>query len=195
MSKKKKAILIIAVFATIIVAFCGGQAFSKYVTKLKGEGVAEIATWDFKVNGQTKQVQTINLNSTYDNQTLEGNKIAPGTSGSFNIIVDASDTKVGINYKIEFLNEINKPTNLKFIYDNVKYNSVTDLEDRLSGSIYANEENKEKILNIKWIWDYETGNNEEEISNNDIIDTKDAINMKNYTFDINISGSQIIPQK
>ena len=28
--------------------------------------------------------------------------------------------------------------------------------------------NKEKILNIKWIWDYETGNNEEEILNNDI---------------------------
>ena len=63
----------------------------------------------------------------------------------------------------------------------------------LSGIINANDENKEKILDIKWKWDYETGRDEAEIFNNDKIDTEDGINIKNYTFDVIVSGSQVEP--
>lgn len=88
MSKKKKVILSIAILSCIILAFIGGQSYSKYVSEVKGEGMAEVATWSFQVNGQKEQVQTIELGSTCNNETLVNNKIAPGTSGSFNIIVD-----------------------------------------------------------------------------------------------------------
>lgn len=83
MSKKKKAILIIAILSCIILSFIGGQSYSKFVGEVRGDGMAEVATWSFKVNGKKEEVQTIQLGSTCDNETLINHKIAPGTKGSF----------------------------------------------------------------------------------------------------------------
>lgn len=194
MSKKKKIILIVAILSCIILSFIGGQSYSKYVSEVRGDGIAEVATWSFKVNGQKEQVQTIQLGSTCNNETLLNNKIAPGTSGSFNIIVDGTGSDVGINYSIEFTNESTKPTNLKFVYDNQEYYSIHELQTNLSGTIHANDEDKTKTLSIDWKWDYETGNNESEIANNDKIDTQNAQDIANYTFNVIVSGTQVVPQ-
>lgn len=194
MSKKKKAIVIVSILCAIGLAFIGGQTFAKYVTEVRGEGVAEIATWSFKVNGGSEQVQTINLASTYDNETLVGNKIAPGTSGSFKIIVDGTGSDVGIDYKIKFSGESTKPTNLKFIYDGTEYNTISELENILSGTINANDENKEKTFEIGWKWDYETGSDSTEIANNDAVDTQNAKDIAQYTFNVTVSGTQVVPQ-
>lgn len=194
MSKKKKIILVVAILSCITLSFIGGQSYSKYVAEVRGDGMAEVATWSFKVNGQKEQVQTIQLGSTCNNETLVNHKIAPGTNGSFNIIVDGTGSEVGIDYKIKFTNESVKPTNLKFIYDNQEYNSISELETDLSGTIYANDENKTKTLTIDWQWAYETGNNESEIANNDKIDTKNAQEIANYTFNVIVSGTQVVPQ-
>lgn len=194
MTKSKKIILAIAVLLCILLAFIGGQAYAKYITEIKGNGIAEVATWSFKVNDQKEHIQEIKLASTYNNETLVNNKIAPGTSGNFNIIVDATGSEVGIRYNIVFSDEANKPTNLKFIYEDQEYDSIQDLENNLSGVINANEENKTKTLNIGWKWDYETGQEEEEIAANDLIDTKDAEKLQNYTFKVSVTGTQVEPQ-
>lgn len=193
MSKKKKTALAIVILSSMLMAFLGGQAYAKYITEVKGEGIAEVATWSFKVNGQKEQVQSINLVSTCDEKTLVNNKIAPGTSGSFNIIVDGTGSDVGINYNIIFKDEVNKPANLKFIYDNVEYNSIQEIENNLSGTINANDVNKVRTLNIKWEWKYETGSNETEVANNDLIDTKNAEEIRNYSFNISVTGTQVEP--
>lgn len=195
MTKSKKIILAIAVLLCILLAFIGGQAYAKYITEIKGNGIAEVATWSFKVNDQKEHIQEIKLASTYNNETLVNNKIAPGTSGNFNIIVDATGSEVGIKYNIVFSDEANKPTNLKFIYEDQEYDSIQDLENNLSGVINANEENKTKTLNIGWKWDYETGQEEEEIAANDLIDTKDAEKLQNYTFKVSVTGTQVEPQE
>lgn len=195
MSKKKKVILIIVILSSIILSFIGGQSYSKYVTEVRGEGMAQVATWNFKVNGQKEQVQEIQLASTCNNKTLVHNKIAPGTSGSFNIIIDGSGSNVGISYNIAFTNESTKPTNLKFIYDKQEYSSITELGTILSGTIDANEENKIKILTINWKWPFETGSNESEIAKNDKMDTQDPQNIAIYTFSVIVSGTQIVPQE
>lgn len=193
MSKKKKTLIVIGVLLVILLSFVGGRVYSKYVARVKGEGIAQVATWNFKVNGQEEQVQTINLQSVYNNATLVENKIAPGTSGNFDIVVDATGSDVGINYTIDFRNEQNKPTNLKFIYNNTEYNSITQLTEVLSGTINGDEENKKKTFPIQWKWQYETGTTNEEILANDIIDTQDAKNISNYTFDVIVSGTQVSP--
>lgn len=61
----------------------------------------------------------------------------------------------------------------------------------MSGIIYAN--NTEKVVNLKieWKWDYESGSTIEEITNNYILDTKDAQTIQDYKFVINVSGEQI----
>lgn len=194
MTKKKKIIAILAILAIILLAFVGGQAYAKYITEVKGEGMAEVATWSFKVNGQKEQVQSIDLASTCDNATLVNHKIAPGTSGSFNIMVDGTGSDVGIQYNISFSNESSKPTNLKFEYENVEYNSIQELQNNLTGVINANDEDKTRTLNVKWKWAYETGNNETEIASNDLVDTQDAQNIQNYTFNVSVTGTQVEPQ-
>ena len=195
MTSKKKALIVLVVVLVALIAFIGGQAYAKYVSEVRGNGIAEVATWSFKVNGQNEQVEEINLASTCNNETLVNNKIAPGTTGSFNIIVDATDSDVGINYNITFIEEENKPENLKFFYNGQEYNSIKDIEEDLSGTIDANDENgKSRTLNIKWEWLYETGDTEEEIEANDLIDTKDGTNIENYTFDVIVTGTQVEPQ-
>ena len=191
---KKKVIIIIAILAAIILSFIGGQTYSKYVTEVRGDGTAQIATWDFKVNGQKEEIQTISLGSTYDSSTLVNGKIAPGTEGNFQIKVDATGSDVGIDYKIKFSDETNKPANLKFYYQEVEYNSVLELGENLSGTINADDENKSKTFDIKWKWNYETGSNPTEVASNDKIDTQNAQEITNYEFDVIVSGTQVVPQ-
>ena len=194
MTRKKKVLIMLSILAIVLLAFIGGQAYAKYVSQVRGEGVAEVATWSFKVNGQSEQVEEINLASTCNNETLVNNKIAPGTSGSFNIIVDATGSDVGINYNIAFTEEENKPQNLKFEYNDTEYNSIKELEEDLSGTINANDEEKTRTLNVKWKWDYETGSSPEEIESNDLVDTQDGQSIKNYTFNVVVTGTQVEPK-
>lgn len=194
MSKKKKAVIALCILVVMLVAFIGGQAYAKYISQVRGNGIAEIATWSFKVNGEKEQVQEIRLASTCNNQTLVNNKIAPGTSGSFNIKIDATGSDVGINYNITFAQEENKPQNLKFVYGGIEYSSIKELEGKLSGMIEANERDKTRTINVRWQWDYETGRDLSQINENDIVDTKDATNVANYTFQVIVTGTQIQPQ-
>lgn len=194
MKKNKKIVLItIVAIIAIIMSFIGGQVYAKYMSKITGSGTADIASWSFKVNEKDEKMQTISLNSTINNNTLVNNKIAPGTEGNFQIKIDATGAEVGIDYKIIFENEKNKPTNLIFEYENQKYNSIAELQKDLIGTINADEKEKIKTLNINWKWPYETGKNQNEINQNDVIDTNEAKNIGNYTFDVIITGTQVMP--
>lgn len=193
LKKSKKIVFIVVAIMAILMSFVGGQVYAKYMSKITGNGTADIASWSFKVNEKDEKMQTISLKSTINNSTLVNNKIAPGTKGDFQIKIDASGAEVGIDYKILFENEKNKPTNLIFEYENKKYNSITELQSVLVGTINANEQEKVKILNIHWEWPYETGKLETEIAKNDEIDTREAKNISNYTFDVIITGTQVVP--
>ena len=194
MSKKRNILIVGLILLAIILSFLGGKTFSKYVSQIQGAGTAEIANWVFKVNGKEDVVQNVNLLSTYHNETLINNKVAPGTSGSFNIVVDATGSEVGVDYAIEFLNESQKPQNLIFTYEDKPYTTIQDLEKDLSGTINANDENKIRTITINWEWQYETGENANEINQNDIIDTNNAKQLENYTFDIHVKGTQVMPE-
>lgn len=197
MNKSKKIVLIIIALIAIVLSFIGGQAYAKYISKITGKGGADIASWSFKVNDNNEKMQTISLKSTINNSTLINNKIAPGTEGKFQIKLDAKDSEVGINYVIKFENETEKPRNLKFIYNSNTYNNLSDLQKDLTGSFNANgkDEEKIKILEIMWKWEFETGTTEQEIKSNDEIDTSNAEKIRDYTFDIVVSGTQIEPQQ
>lgn len=195
MTNKKKILVMLAIISAITISFIGGHSYAKYVSEIKGRGVAEIAKWSFRVNGREEQIQTIQLVDTCENKTLINNKIAPGTSGSFNIVIDATGSDVGVNYSVKIANEQNKPNNLKFIYENVEYATITELAKAITGVINANDQIKEKTFKIDWKWNYETGNNDTEIARNDATDTNDSKLIENYTFDVIISGVQVMPQK
>lgn len=191
LEKRKKYLRIVIVVVIGILSFVSGQAFNRYNTSIKGEGMVQIATWSFKINGKKEQVQSIDLASTINNKTILDSRIAPGTSGSFDIIIDATETQVGIKYNIKSIEETTKPHNLKFIYEDKEYDSLQKLQEKLSGTINANDENKVRTLEIQWKWNYQTGSTKEEINRNDLLDTQDAQNIQSYKFTICVSGEQI----
>ena len=188
MSFKKKILIIALILVDITICFLGGQTYSKYKAEVKGENQngAEIAGWNFNVNGTSRELKSINLMQTCKQETLTNGKIAPGTSGYFDIIIDATGTEVGIEYQVIFENEQSKPTNLTFTYENAKYNSLKELEKVLKGNINANDSEKTKVITVDWQWNYESGNSQ--------IDTQEGLTLSNYTFDIIVTGIQVVPE-
>lgn len=194
MGKLNKKILIGIVLIGIIASIFLGITFSKYTTTVTGNGETEVAKWSFKVNDSTEEFATIKLADTYDKTTLLNGKIAPGTSGSFDLVIDATDAEVGVEYEVKFLNETNKPTNLKFQYDGKTLNNIEDFEEYFKGIINADDTNKVKTLTVSWEWMYETGA-ENEIIANDKIDTAEGLSALDYSFDIIVTGTQVVPTK
>ena len=62
-----------------------------------------------------------------------------------------------------------------------------------AGVINANAENKVTTMTVNWEWEYETGSDEDEILTNDKIDTQNAQDITNYTFDVVVTGTQVMP--
>lgn len=114
--------------------------------------------------------------STLNFETLSNEKIAPGTNGKIEIVLNSS---IDTNYQITFDSKNIKPKNLKFNIKNdfTKYDTLEELENRLRGRL---NRNKNKIICIEWSWDYEI----DEYS--DYQDTLDGMNIQEYNFDINI---------
>ena len=197
MSKKKKIIIVLAILLTIAVSFFGGQTFSKYTTEIQGSGNAEVAAWSFRVYGDNEQTQNVKLSSTVNDGTLVGNKIAPGTKGSFVIKIDGRGSDVGIKYNLKLQNETQKPSNLLYTYAGMSYDNLTDLLQAAGGTIDANAEEAKKVKEIvvKWVWPYETKitSSEVDLAKEDQQDTQDGENISSYSFDIVVTGTQVIP--
>lgn len=193
--KLTRKIIKIVALLLIVAGVLMGITHAKYISEVKGNGEMKIAKWSFKVNGQTEETTTINLLDTYDARTLLDGKIAPGTSGSFDLVIDARESDVGVKYTVDFKNQANKPSNLKFKLGNELVDDLEKFEDIFTGVIDANATNKVKTLTVQWEWPYVTGEELEDIEANDIIDTKDGLNALDYTFDVVVTGTQVIPQK
>ncbi len=170
------------------------STFSKYTNKVSGDGETEIAKWSFKVNSQTEQFETIKLEDTYDKTTLLDGKIAPGTKGSFDLIIDATESEVAVKYEVDFQNETNKPTNLIFKAGDKTASTLEELESVLTNTINADDANKVRTLTVSWEWPYETGT-ENAVLDNDKIDTDEGLQALDYSFDVVVTGTQVAPVK
>ena len=187
-SKTKKIIGIVCAILLIVLLQAIGITYAKYIASESGSGHAEVAKWAFQIVKDGQETKTINLASTVDKETLIDGKIAPGTSGTFEIAVDGKGSEVDLDYTIEFANEKNKPNNLTFLYKGKNYTSLSEI--KIIGKIENYKENKVKNETITWKWDYETGKTQEEIIANDILDTQDAETITKYTFDIITTATQ-----
>lgn len=190
MNKKKVAFSLVCIALIMFIGFTGVLLTnSKYTTEVTGEGSASVAKWVFEVSGtdtysDTDNLQSINLAQTCEETTLLDGQIAPGTNGSFDIQIDASESEVGIDYVVAFSDIPTKfPQNLKFYVDGNEY----DLSSGFSGNIAANNTDKVITKTVNWEWAYET-------ENGDITDTLDGIADENdLTFDITVTGTQVAP--
>lgn len=195
MSTKKKALIAVAILSSILLAFIGGQSYSKYVTKITGTGTLDVATWSFKVNGSTEERQTISLASTsYNPETLANGKIAPGTKGKFNLVLDGTDSEVRIWYTIAIEKSASAPRNLYFRFNGNDF-KANELSTIVSNSMNIGDTyGAVKTYEIEWYWDYETDNGDG-IDAGDKIDTEDGKNAQEFTFDVVVRAQQLQPEE
>lgn len=188
---KKGAILIALLLLAIIFVVCGIlYTNAKYISSTNGNVSASVAKWVFNVTGNdsyatTDTIENLTIAQTCNASTLTNGKIAPGTSGSFDIVVNAETTEVGLDYNVVFTESNGNttlPTNLKFKLDGSDWNFT----DGISGKISSNADSKVVTHTVTWSWDYET-------TSGDLADTTDGINSLDYLFNVTATGIQVAP--
>lgn len=177
---KKNLLAYTVIVVLVLISFLGGTTFAKYLTEHSTSASLKVAKWavteNFLVNGSSTTSESINLAKTYNPETLSNEKIAPGTSGSFGVEIDASGTETGVIYQVEFDNITGtKPENLEFTYNNNKYSDLTKLSKALTGTIAANADTKVLNLEIEWSWVYDSLN----ANKIDTRDTQDTLDRSN----------------
>ncbi len=184
--KKNRAIGIFLILSLLLLIFLAGYSFAKYYTVVDGKGKVGIAKWSFIARDNNNDITNISLKDTASEVSLVDGKIAPGTFGSFDIIIDATGSEVGVDYDINVVSEDNVPTNMKFKQkdSSTSYSNLKELADtELNGSINLADSNKVKTITVEWEWPYET-------ENGDAADMANGVNAGNYQFGLQIIGSQ-----
>lgn len=179
---------VLAVALSLVTACLLGGTMAKYVTEVSGTGSATVAKWSFTANGKTDTFGSIDLAKTAYTNVAE-KKIAPGTEGSFDIVLDASGSDVAVNYNIAFSNLQNKPANLKFYSDKEKSTEISDLATGLTGTIdYDSAANAMKVTKTVY-WDWAIGSSDL----NNSADTTNGTAAELMAFDIKVTGTQQTP--
>ena len=135
--KQKKSVgtvllVILLLIVTIASLILATYAWAKYTTQTEGTATAQVAKWNVGVNFENKDFE-----ETYDH-ILDG-RLAPGSSGSFDIKINPGQTEVDFDYEIMLVKtsstDGNVPEHLHFyIIDTTTGNSIT-LQKRTANEI------------------------------------------------------------
>lgn len=165
-SKSKKRLsrfVLFYSFISLILIFY--SSFARYTTITEGTQTAEIANWKIKINGTNisnnetlSKIITLVPDST--NQTTKDNKIAPGKSGYFDIIINPEGTDVSIEYTIT-IGTTNLPSGITLTnYEIVETSISQTLTDNIiTGEIALADTTQQltssdtKTIRIYWSWD------------------------------------------
>ena len=212
MSKKKKILFAVVALIVVLFALIVGYTYSKYTDSKEVTGSAATASWSFNgaiSNTASKTTTSISLAETISKDSIVQGKIAPGTSGSFQIIINAKGSEVDVDYDVLLKGaESKKPANLYFTCEDlvnakdenhelIKYYSLADMlkvdntthKSNMSGTIDKDKNGTEKVITVNWEWPYESTKDGVSQEVLDAQDTEDS-GITNYTFTLNIVGKQ-----
>lgn len=187
-----KIILTLIVLAVIIAIL--GFAWARYGSLITGKVNADVSTLSIKVNENTDEDFTIVLADTREGFEQEARVadgfVAPGTSGGFNIDIDATGSTVSLVYTID-IDISNLPENLIFYVDKGMTKRIPTIDKKIQIEKYinVNEENKKDNYTIYWKWPFVTGATDTRRKENDKLDYNWMD--KKVEFPINVVGKQI----
>lgn len=190
MNKNKKRNIVI-VFALLMLVTISGSlvssTYAKYTAKLNdATGTAEVAKWAFKTDNTLDNL-SFNLADTVDASTLTNGKIAPGTSGEFDVKLVNTNSDVAVSFEISVKEIANAPTNLK-LYADASHTTEFNADSPITGTLAAKD--AEGVSSkIYWVWDYEQTN----VTEGDTADTTDGEAAKTITVTIGVTGTQMQP--
>ncbi len=195
--------MILAVITIVSIAI-GLFAWSKYTATQNGHASVDIAKWNFDLKlrqgkqGATATAGPIDLATTSYTHVADG-KIAPGTSGEFEIIVNTQGTEVSLTYDTT-ISIANCPRNMVFYkkgpgeseFTQISAGGVDTYNRVLNFGKYvpvADAQNGNFVETIKWDWPY-TGTVDNSATKYDEWDTQDQ--GKTVTMDILTIGTEVM---
>ena len=98
-SKIKRGILV-AIMLACVIALIGGT-YSRYTSTGTASVTATIAKWSVKLGSEDISTEAKNINVSFvydDNDHVKNGKLAPGTSGYFDVEVDPTGSEVAVDY-------------------------------------------------------------------------------------------------
>ncbi len=197
--KKKKGLGLLVLLLLVGVAgvFVVGT-YAKYTGSVDKTGTAYIAKWAFSTDNTSGDL-TINLAQAYDASTLVSTKtvgdktykvIAPGTSGSFDLVITNTNSEVGIDYEITFTDIAHLPTYLVFKQNGTAVDITTK---KITGTLPAGQT---ATIPMTWEWPYESGTNTSGVYSGDATDTSEGSDTdanRTMTFNAHVVAKQTQP--
>ena len=156
---KKNDIKFISIFIIIVLLaflYLGVNTYSKYRKQVAAKGEATVARWLIKVNTEDirgKTQLTNNITPVWDaNSYVKDDLIAPGSTGYFEITIDATQVDVDFNYEIENLNDSTAalPDLIITSYQINGGTETTTTGNKITGEIAKNTNSTVIKAYIKW---------------------------------------------
>ena len=190
MKANKRVIGVLICISLVLTMFLAGYTFARYYKSINiGSVQKSIARWNF------------NSKNSGANVNLSTEKIAPGSSGQFEIEVDATDSEVPVEYQVIVENEMNIPRNMKFYAEtkDEKGNSVKTEEknsfsqiavESLNGIIPVEVNNQKRIVVVHWNWPFNETDETLIDSEDGTLDLNNKSSSLECGFNIQIIGKQ-----
>ena len=157
-----RLVAVLAVTMMFTMCFVGGT-FAKYTSSATGTDSATVAKWDIKVGGTniaTNDTFTFDLFKTIkdsngtadetDMSPVDGTIIAPGTRGSFDIVIK-NDSQVNATYAIDYtVNTRSIPVKFSVNgtdwFDDINYLDVRGVAINMGATA---------TVTVQWMWEFE----------------------------------------
>lgn len=190
MKKRKKIFLLLAILSLFCCCYTFTKTYAKYFSQPKNERKFYIKRWNILINDEeikNNQELSNKLSLNIDNlENVAENKIAPDSTGNFEINLDYTNTDLNFNYEIEIYgNEDLKDLIIYKIEINDEQQVQKETNNIINGTVNINEEPKSKKIKIYTKW-----NDDESASMNDEEDTEISRKYENITLDVKIKLTQ-----
>ena len=215
--KKKNAgltaLIALLLIITTIASCIGIYAWAKYISSQNGSANAQVAKWNFNVNlkkGQNTVVlgsEPIDLATTMTH--VADNRIAPGTSGTFDIEINTTGTEVDLQYEVAISLE-NCPRNITFsrktgesggqdVFTPISAGGASNSADLtrtgITFSEYVANDAQQRVYTerIKWDWPYSDANDADYDTRDNLDESalNDSNPKKIVTMNITVTGTEM----
>lgn len=187
---------------TLITTCLVGGTLARYVTEVVGSAKAVVAKWAFDAKNSDQSISTKNFvidlgsttnRTTYPTTDVKEGVIAPGTTGSFDILLVGTGSEVGIDYTVKLAAKTGSdplPDDMVFSFDpitdqntGVKLASLADETGTIDYS--AADKAMEETITVYWSWAFDANDT---TTNND-----NGFQGKTFQMDITVTGKQTAP--
>ena len=167
-AKKKdlKFVILFIVLVSCCLLYLFQSSYAKYRRQLEGTVSSDIASWNIKVNGEdiaNKKTLTTTIKPTFlESENTKEGVIAPGVTGYYTIVIDASD--VDVNFLCTIHSDVSVDSTVSDLRTlSYVINPVSDAEERLTYSTdtgivqQISKNTNQTVFRIYIKWDDEDG--------------------------------------